>query len=101
MKKPLTFQTTENLVLENSFGIIDAQNNVKLEISIDWIDDNTGCYEIHDIDTGGNKWYAEGTLILDDDVLIDYDGVFELLPCILDALEKMGIDVSDHKFDIK
>jgi hypothetical protein len=100
-KHDLTFETTENLVMENSFGITDAQNNVKLEINIGWIDDETGYFEISDIETGGNNWYTDGQLFLQNNVLIDYDGVFELLPCILDALEKMGIDVSDHRFTIE
>ena len=96
-KENVTFQIIENLVLENSFGIVCSQKNVTLEITIGWIDDDRGFFEIYDIDTGGQNWYAEGQLILDNNVLIDYDGVFELLPAIIDKLNEMGIDVTDFE----
>ena len=92
-----TFQITENLVMENSFGIVCQQNNVTIEINIGWLDNQTGFYEIADIETGGNAWYAEGQLFLENDILTDYDGVFELMPQILDRLELMGIDVDFHR----
>ena len=96
-KQNVTFQIIDDLVLENSFGEVCSQKNVTLEINIGWFDDDRGFFEIYDIDTGGQNWYAEGYLILDNNVLIDYDGVFELLPAIIDKLKEMGIDVTDFE----
>lgn len=96
-KENVTFEITKSLVMENSFGIVCGQNDVKLEIHIGFIDDDHGFFELYDIESGGQNWYAEGSLTFENDVLIDYDGVFELLPAILDKLESMGIDVNDHR----
>lgn len=92
-----TFQITENLVMENSFGITRQQDNVTIEITIGWFDDQHGYFEIADIESGGFDWYAEGEIFLENDILADYDGVFELMPQILDKLESMGIDVDFHR----
>lgn len=92
-----TFQITENLVMENSFGITRQQDNVTIEITIGWFDDKHGYFEIADIESGGIDWYAEGQLFLENDILSDFDGVFELIPQILDKLESMGIDVDFHR----
>ncbi len=69
-------------------------------IGIDSTDENGGWYETFDIDTGGERFYAEGVLetldTSDGDgneavVLVGYDGCFELPAHIIEALEKKGV----------
>lgn len=91
--KTTTFQTTINLQLENSFGVIDKQDDVIIEINMS-VKDDYGSFELYDIDTGGDKWYAEGGIWIQDNVITDYDGVFELLPPIIQQLKDWGYDTS-------
>lgn len=92
--KTTTFQTTINLQLENSFGVIDKQDDVIIEINMS-VKDDYGSFELYDIDTGGDKWYAEGGIWIQDNVITDYDGVFELLPPIIQQLKDWGYDTSE------
>ena len=65
------------------------------------IDATVGCskeggwYEVYDVETGGEEYYAEGCLEIEDvngePTLIGYDGCFELLECVTTALEEQGV----------
>ena len=96
-----TFELVMPLQLENSFGVIKTEDSVKVEVTIGIKTfDSNGCpiygwFELYDIETGGESWYAEGGLWFDGKKLTDYDGVFELLPCIIEKLEAWGYDVSE------
>jgi len=92
--KTTTFQTKINLQLENSFGVIDKEDDVIIEINIT-LKDDYGSFELYDIETGGDKWYAEGGIWIKDNVITDYDGVFELLPPIINQLKEWGYDTSE------
>lgn len=54
-------------------------------------------FELYDTATGGERYYAEGSLEIDDSgVLTDYDGVGSLPTVIMDMLEnEWDIDVSE------
>lgn len=54
-------------------------------------------FELYDTATGGEKYYADGQLEIDDSgVLTDYDGVGSLPTVIMDMLEnEWDIDVSE------
>ena len=57
-----------------------------------------GWFETYDIDTGGERFYAEGSLELEFDsddsaTLIGYDGCFELPEHIIEALEEKGVTI--------
>ena len=54
-----------------------------------------GWFELYDIETGGDEWYAEGGLWLEGNVVTEYDGVFALPPAITDKLKEWGYDVSE------
>ena len=95
MENKHTFQVVENLAMENSFGVLHAENNVTLEVTIGFNNENYGYFELYDVESGGDEWHAEGGLWFTNKVLTDYDGVFELLPCILDKLEELGYDCSE------
>lgn len=84
------WQVITSLVLENSYGVITKQDDVLLDVTIGIKDDDYGYFELYDIASGGDHWYAEGGLWFDGKVLTDYDGVFELLPCITQKLNELG-----------
>ena len=94
MEKKVEFKATQSLALENSFGTVKEQNNIKLNVSITlW--ENRGCFEIYDIETEGEEWYAEGGLWFNGKDLTDYDGVFALPSCIEDKLTEMGYNLEN------
>jgi len=82
-----------NLSLENSFGTLDKQNNVKINFTIGIHDDgNTGWFEFYDLETVGERWYAEGMLWFEGNVVMDYDGVFALPIEIINKLNELRFD---------
>mgnify|MGYP003344977479 CR=1 FL=1 len=89
------FETTESLSLETSFSTLKKENNIKLHVTIGINDEENGWFELYDIETGGDEWYAEGCLRFEDKELIDYDGVFSLPVCILDELKALGYNVEN------
>ena len=77
---------------------VDSAKNVKMdtEVCIDPDHGYGGWYETYDLDTGGDRFYAEGVLETehDDDGsvrLVGYDGCFELPDYIIKALEDKGV----------
>ena len=95
MKTQIEFFTTESLSLENSFGTIKEQENIELQITIGINSDDYGWFELYDVQTGGEDWYAEGGLELDGMSVVGYDGVFALPVAITNKLKEMGYDVSE------
>ena len=89
------FIAKESLSLENSFATIKRQNNIELQVSIGINSDDYGWFEIYDIESGGEEWYAEGSLEIQGMAVVGYDGVFALPVCIMEKLEEMGYDVSE------
>lgn len=94
-KQVYNFTAVQSLSLENSFGTIATENNVKLEVSLGINSEDYGWFEFYDVETGGEDWYAEGGLNFENKVLVDYDGVFSLPGFILDKLAELGYDVED------
>ena len=92
----LTWTEKVDLQLETSYGIIDSERGVEVEFSIE-LDEDYGSFEICDIESGGEDWYAEGGLWFEDNTLIDYDGVGELPTEIINKLKELGIDVSEFE----
>jgi len=95
MIKKETFQTVQSLSLENSFGTIKAEDNITLEVTVGINSDDYGWFELYDIESGGEDWYAEGGLWIKDKVITDYDGVFSLSPVIIEKLKEWGYDTSE------
>jgi hypothetical protein len=50
---------------------------------------------VSDIETGGDEWYAEGGLQIEDNAVTGYDGVFALPTAVTDKLKEWGYDVSE------
>jgi len=88
--KEETFFATQSLSLENSFGTIKRENDVKLEVTVGIKDDGYGWFEIADVESGGEEWHAEGGMWFDNKTLTDYDGVFELPTVVTDKLKEWG-----------
>lgn len=88
-----------NLIEETSFGVTDKQKGVKVSFQVVKKEDEAdyGFFEIYDVPSDGEHWYAEGGLWFEGDTLIDYDGVFDLPEEVLDILESEGIDVTDFR----
>jgi hypothetical protein len=85
------FSVTENLCLNNSFGTIHEEDNVKLTVNVNILNETRGSFEYY---SACGDWYAEGMLKFDEDkALVDYDGVFCLPEFILGKLEQLGYDV--------
>ena len=76
---------------------IDKAENVKMdtEVCVDPEHRDGGWYETYDLDTGGDRFYAEGVLEVNFDgdkpTLVGYDGCYELPDYIINALEEKGV----------
>ena len=77
---------------------VDAAKDVDMdtEVCIDPDHSYGGWYETYDLESGGDRFYAEGVLETahDDDGsvrLVGYDGCFELPDYILKALKDKGV----------
>jgi len=91
------FKTTlPNVAMTTAYGIdSDRATNVEMETTIG-LDSDGGWYETYDIDTGGERFYAEGALETETDEngsvrLTGYDGCFELPEHITEALKQKGV----------
>lgn len=90
-----TFTTVQSLVLENSFGVLDAEDNVTLEVTVGIKSNDYGWFEMYDVESGGEDWYAEGGLWIKDNQITGYDGVFSLPDPVINKLKEWGYDVSE------
>ena len=54
-----------------------------------------GWYEVYDVDTGGDEYYAEGYLEIEEidnkPTLTGYDGCYELPEWVAKAVEEQGV----------
>lgn len=90
------FRATSYVSYENSFGMIRNEWDCELQVTIGFSLDNSGGYfEIYDVETGGEKWYAEGCLDIDGKDVIGYDGIFSLPWFITDKLKELGFNTED------
>jgi hypothetical protein len=95
MIKQETFQAVQTLSLGNSFGTIKTKNNVTLDVTVGIKSDDYGWFELYDLETGGEEWYAEGSLQIENNMVTGYDGVFSLSQVVIDKLNEWGYDTSE------
>ena len=62
MKKTIKFEATQGLTMASSYGVTRKEDNVKLEVIVSIRDESRGSFELYDIESGGENWYAEGGL---------------------------------------
>lgn len=91
------FTAIEGLSLENSFGTLKAEDQVKLSVTVGINRPEYGWFEFYDEETDGDEWYCEGGLWFENNELTDYDGCFCLPNFILDKLEELGYNVADMR----
>ena len=100
MKFTDSFKTTLPFVsMRTAYDVdLDAEKNVEMDTSVSIDPDHQygGWYETYDLESGGERFYAEGVLEVywDDNGevrLTGYDGCFELPEYIIEALEKKGV----------
>lgn len=98
-KREETFEVNfENISLSNSFGTIRASKNVKMEVTVGFIpEEQRGYFEMYDVATGGDTYYAEGALWFDGMTLTDYDGVFSLSEHVVNKLKEWGCEVAEFE----
>ena len=95
--KQETFQVTlPNICWENSFGTFGASKNVLCEFNVGIKDEGYGYFEFYDLETGGERYYAEGGLWFLNGLLTDYDGVCELPEQIISKLKEWGYTVDEN-----
>jgi hypothetical protein len=88
--------TTEHLTLENSFGIIRENAEVKLNCTVGIKDHTYGWFEVFDDeDNEGQDWHAEGGLWFDNWEVTDYDGVFSLPKGVIELLKENGYNTEE------
>jgi hypothetical protein len=96
MKREETFETGMDLTLQTSFGIIHSEDGVKMEVTVGIHESGkTGWFEMYDLESGGEDWYAEGGLRFEGKTLTDYDGVFELPSQVTDKLKEWGYETEE------
>lgn len=96
-KQVYEFTVVESLALENSFGRLKQEDEIDLECRVGINSETYGWFEFYDVETGGDEWYAEGSLSIDNKTITDYDGVFELPGFIVSKLEELGFNCDDVK----
>lgn len=89
-KQKYEFEAMQSLSLGTSFGTIREEDNVKLNVTVGIKDERDGWFEIYDVETGGNDWYAEGCLDFNGMELVGYDGCFSLPDVVIDKLKSLG-----------
>ena len=100
MKFKLDFKTTlPHVAMTTAYDVdLDRATNVEMDTTVE-VDPNHrygGWYETYDLESGGDRFYAEGVLETehDDDGsvrLVGYDGCFELPDYIINALKDKGV----------
>jgi hypothetical protein len=90
MAEQYDFKVTKSLSLENSFGTIKQEEDIEIDVTVGINDEDSGWFELYDVETGGEDWYAEGGLEFDGMDIVGYDGVFELPDFIVNKLVELG-----------
>jgi hypothetical protein len=95
MKREETFEVVRYINRQNSVGVLNEKDNVKLTVTVTMdTEKGSGGFEFYDDETGGEDWYAEGGIWLhkeNKEQVCDYDGVFDLPDFIKDKLNEWGI----------
>ena len=100
----IRYEIERNCGRENSFGPVGERATVTLQVTV-WLPDceqgpddrRRGGYEFFDLESRGERFYAEGELNFEGKELVDYDGMYCLSDFILDTCEENGFDVDEMR----
>lgn len=94
MKREESFTSTQTLSMSNSFGLVREPEVVKIDVTVGIHDGGeTGWFELYDIESGGDDWYASGGLWFNGNKLVEYDGVFSLPHVVEEKLKEWGYQI--------
>ena len=90
-----------DVYMENSFGPIRS-GYTEMEFYVRLIKNEygatvSGSFEVYDTDSGGDEYYGEGGLWFRDNILVDYDGVFSLMPQVVRKLKELGLGIEGEE----
>lgn len=95
MERKETFDAVSDLRMANITGTLRRDDDVALKVTIGIRERGTGYYEIYDVETGGETWYANGGLTFRGKKLVGYDGMYSLSHLVINKLEEWGYDTSE------
>ena len=97
--KTIKFEkVNKRVAMTTAYGELYHKKNVTMSYEIIFpseLEEGYGSFEVYDLESGGDDFYAEGGMWFEGKRLFDYDGVFSLPTEITDALKKEGFDVSE------
>ena len=89
------FKKVMHVGYETSMSPIVEREKKTMQYSVGWDkEEGTGWFEMYDEESGGEDYYAEGSLSFNGKELDDYDGVFELDENVVKCLKDWGADTS-------
>ena len=89
MKKVIEWEAVQNVAMETSYGLMHPRIQRTMNYAIS-IGDDHSWFEMHDEESGGEDFYAEGVLEFNGKRLTGYDGVFELPDEIVNKIVELG-----------
>lgn len=93
-RKVKKFITSMTLWWENSYTTLTDPATVDVEVIIYYDDTSTPCgFELYDVESGGEDFYADGGLWFTGNALTEYDGVFTLPDAIVDIIKEEGYSI--------
>ena len=98
-----TWEWVENtdVCMENSFGKVrGTYTEMKFIINLrqnEYGAYTSGSFEVYDTDSAGDEYYGEGGLWFRDNILVDYDGVYSLMPQIVAKLKQLGLGIEGEE----
>ena len=92
MKETMDITEKSTVCWEGSWGNSEPETvNMRITASANR-ETGRGCFEIYDLETGGNSYYAEGGLWFNDKgYLTDYDGTYSLDSRIIEWLDELNM----------
>ena len=98
-----TWEWVENtdVCMENSFGKVKGTyTEMKFILNLEQNGYGVytgGSFEVYDTDSGGDEYYGEGGLWFRDNILVDYDGVYSLMPQVVRKLKELGLGIEGEE----
>ena len=90
-----------DVCMENSFGPVRSTYTEMQFILMLWKNKFgatvEGSFEVYDTDSAGDEYYGGGGLWFRDNILVDFDGVFSLMPQIVRKLKELGLGIEGEE----